>query len=222
MPKLVLYGLDLSPPYRACVMTLKALNLPYETIYVDLLGKEHLSEDFIKKNPQHTLPLLDDDGHYIWDSHAIMTYLVSKYGKDDTLYPKDLLKRALVDQRLHFETGVVFQGSLRNITCPLLMRNETRIPKHKIDAIVETYEFLEVFLKDSPYLAGDHLTVADFSNVSTVTSLVAFVEIDSAKYPRLTAWIKRLEALPYYQEANAVGAKILVDICKAKNFTIEQ
>ncbi|XP_065369625.1 glutathione S-transferase 1-like [Calliphora vicina] len=220
MPKLTLYGLDLSPPHRACVLTLKALNLPFEYKSVNFLEKQHLTEDYLKKNPQHTVPTLEDDGHFIWDSHAIITYLVSKYGKDDTLYPKDLLKRALVDQRLHFESGVVFTGSLRNITCPLIMKNETRIPQHKIDAIVETYDFLEVFLKDSPYVAGDHLTVADFSIVSTVTTLVAFVEIDSAKYPKVTAWIKRLEALPYYHEANAVGNKIFVDIIKSKNFTI--
>ncbi|KAM7344567.1 glutathione S-transferase 1-like [Cochliomyia hominivorax] len=220
MPKLTLYGLDASPPFRACVLTLKALNLPYEFKFINLLEKEHLKEEYLRKNPQHTVPLLEDDGHYIWDSHAIITYLVSKYGKDDSLYPKDLLKRARVDQRLHFESGVVFQGSLRNITTPLIMKNETRIPKHKIEAIVETYDFLEAFLKDSPYLAGDHLTVADFSNISTVSSLVAFVEIDSAKYPKLSAWIKRLEALPYYHEANAVGAKILIDIIKSKNITI--
>lgn len=59
-------------------------------------------------NPQHTIPTLDDDGFVLWDSHAIAAYLVGKYGKDDSLYPKDLQKRALVDQRLHFESGIIF------------------------------------------------------------------------------------------------------------------
>ena len=65
-------------------------------------------------NPQHTIPTLDDNGAVIWDSHAICTYLVSKYGKDDSLYPKDLLVRAKVDQRLHFDTGILF-ARLRNL-----------------------------------------------------------------------------------------------------------
>lgn len=46
----------------------------------------------------------------MWDSHAIVCYLVGKYGKTDELYPKDLVKRERVDQRLYFDAI-----ALRNI-----------------------------------------------------------------------------------------------------------
>ncbi|XP_005190027.2 glutathione S-transferase 1 [Musca domestica] len=220
MGKLVLYGIDPSPPVRACLLTLKALNLPFEYKVVNLFAKEHLSEEYLKKNPQHTVPTLEEDGHFIWDSHAIMAYLVSKYGKDDSLYPKDLLKRAVVDQRMYFEAGVLFQGGLRNITAPLFFRNQTQIPQHQIDSIVESYGFLESFLKDNKYMAGDHLTIADFSIVTSVTSLVAFAEIDQSKFPKLSAWLKSLQSLAFYEEANGAGAKQLVAMVKSKNLTI--
>lgn len=37
-----------------------------------------------------------------------MTYLSSAYSSDDTLYPRDVRARALVDQRLQFDLGTLY------------------------------------------------------------------------------------------------------------------
>lgn len=49
-----------------------------------------------------------DDDVVICDSHVIMSYLVGKYRPDDSLYPSDPIQRALVDERLHFDSSVLF------------------------------------------------------------------------------------------------------------------
>ncbi|XP_001974676.2 uncharacterized protein LOC6546577 [Drosophila erecta] len=219
MGKLTLYGVDPSPPVRAVKLTLAALQLPYEFVNVNISGREQFSAEYLKKNPEHTVPTLEDDGHCIWDSHAIIAYLVSKYADSDTLYPRDLLQRAVVDQRLHFETGVVFANGIKAITKPLFFNGLKTIPKERYDAIVEIYDFVETFLAGHDYIAGDRLTIADFSLISSITSLVAFVDIDRVKYPRISEWVKRLEQLPYYEEANAKGARELGAILKSTNFT---
>lgn len=41
-----------------------------------------------------------------------MPYLVSKYAKNDSLYPKDILTRARIDQRFHFDTAIIFGGAI--------------------------------------------------------------------------------------------------------------
>ncbi|XP_034478653.1 glutathione S-transferase 1-like [Drosophila innubila] len=221
MGKLTLYGLEASPPTRSCLLTLKALELPFDFVVVNLLAGEHLLPDYLEKNPQHTVPLLEDDEVCIWDSHAIMPYLVGKYATTDALYPKDLYQRAVVDQRLHYDSGSMFVGTMRALTRPLLFLGATVIEQSKIDAVAEVYDLVETFLGDNDYIAGTELTIADFSCVTTMCSLKVFLEPDPNKYPKIVAWMERLRELPYYEKANGVGAAIFESLIKSKNFTIE-
>lgn len=61
-------------------------------------------------NPQHNVPTLKDGDFTMNESRAAATYLISKYGKDDKLYPKDLQVRAVVDQRLYFDMGTFYKA----------------------------------------------------------------------------------------------------------------
>lgn len=220
MGKIVLYGIEASPPVRSVLLALNALNLPYEFKVVDLLAHGNKSEEYLKINPVGTVPGLLDDGQAISDSHAIIAYLASKYGKDDSLYPKDLVKRSVVDHRLYFETGVGFERALRGTTKPILFDNETTVPQQKINEIAEFYDIVNKFLQDHPYVAGDNLTIADLSLITTVTTLQVYLESDATKYPNLVAWVKRLEQLPYYGKANGNGLKLFSDLIKSKNIKI--
>lgn len=221
MGKLLIYGLEASPPTRSCLLALKALDLPYELVPVNLMVGEHLSPEYVAKNPQHTVPMLEDDEVRIWDSHAIMAYLVNKYGKDDALYPKDVVQRAVVDQRLHYDSGILFTGTVRAITRGLLFFDSTTIERAKIDAVVEAYELVETFLGDNDYVAGPELTIADFSLLTSIGSLMVYLDLDASKYPNVAAWLQRLRELPYYDEANGVGAAQFEALIKSKNFTVE-
>ncbi|XP_016957913.1 glutathione S-transferase 1 [Drosophila biarmipes] len=210
---LVLYGTDISPPVRACKLTLRALNLDYEYREMDLLAGEQFDEKFLEKNPQHTVPLLDDNGSLIWDSHAIVCYLVDKYAKSDDLYPRDLVRRAQVDQRLFFDASILFM-SLRNVSIPYFVHQVNLVPKEKVDNIKDAYGLLETFLGDNPYLNGSTPTLSDFCCGATASSLAAVLELDQEKYPKVAAWLNRLSELPHYEEDNANGLLNYIDLLK--------
>lgn len=91
-------------------MTLSALDIPFEYKNVNVVARENLTPEFLKMNPLHTVPVLEDGHNYLTDSHVICTYVVQKYGseKDQSLYPKDLIARSLIDQKLYFNLGVLF------------------------------------------------------------------------------------------------------------------
>ncbi|XP_031354260.1 glutathione S-transferase 1-like [Photinus pyralis] len=200
-----LYVIDVSPPVRSVYLAAEALGLNLEYIQLDLFSGEHLQPEFRKINPQHTVPtLVDDDGTIVWDSHAINAYLVSKYGKDDSLYPKDLAKRAVVDQRLHFDSGWAFLG-VRNIAEPIIFWGDKTIPEQYKANALKVYDFLERFLDGNTWAAGDHVTIADFALIPNITSLNVLVPIDEVKFPKVRAWMQRSEKLPYYNGGNKKG-----------------
>lgn len=63
----------------------------------------------LQLNPTHTIPTINDNGFSLWESRAILVYFAEKYGKTDSLYPKDPQKRAVVNQRLYFDQGTLYQ-----------------------------------------------------------------------------------------------------------------
>ncbi|XP_033221943.1 glutathione S-transferase 1-like isoform X2 [Belonocnema kinseyi] len=166
-----------------------------------------------KLNPQHTIPTLVDEGFVLWDSHAIMGYLVTKYGKSDSLYPKDPQVRAKIDQFLHFETGYLF-NTLRTIGRPMFLHGEANVTADKIELLNSTYEILENLLEGRKWMVGDSYTLADISCVSTLSSLTAFRPLD--KYPNIQAWLKNCEeTLPNYAQINLPGNQIIHQIIGA-------
>lgn len=45
----------------------------------------------------------------VLSSRAILGYLVDQYGKDDSLYPKDIKERTRINQMLYFDMGTLYQ-----------------------------------------------------------------------------------------------------------------
>ncbi|XP_063381735.1 glutathione S-transferase 1-like [Cydia fagiglandana] len=212
---LTLYKLDASPPVRAVKMVIAAINLPdVEYVDVNLLQGDHLKEDYIKLNPQHTIPTLVDDDFVIWDSHAIATYLINMYADNDSLYPSDPQKRALIDQRMHFDSSILFPP-VREAVGPVIFGNEKVFPPEVLQKIQNGYEFTEKFITGE-WLAGDDLSVADICCVATISTANEILPIDENLFPKLAEWIKRCSELEIYKNENEPGLNLFSQILKSK------
>ncbi|TDG48258.1 hypothetical protein AWZ03_005433 [Drosophila navojoa] len=184
------YYMPGSAPCRSVIMTAKALGVELNKKIVNTLEKEQLKPEFVKINPQHTIPTIVDNGFALWESRAILVYLVEKYGKDDSLYPKDPKQQAIVNQRLYFDMGVLFK-SFADYYYPILIFNKPEDPENfkKIETAVG---FLNTFLEGQEYVAGDHLTIADIAILATVSTFVA-VNFELKSYPNVAKWYANAE-----------------------------
>ena len=159
-------------------------------------------------NPQHTVPTLDDNGEYIWESAAICTYLVAKYAKDDNLYPKDLYTQAKIQQRLHFNNSVLF-AKARSAAVAVFSNGATEFPPEAIKELFSAYDFLEAFLADDIYLVGNNVTIADYCTAATVTTTQVMAPVDPVKYPKISEWLNRVQNISFFNEVNGKGLEAL-------------
>ncbi|KAG5887918.1 hypothetical protein JTB14_003015 [Gonioctena quinquepunctata] len=210
-----LYYADLSPAVRASLLTIEALEIDVELVPVNLMEGEHMKPEFLKMNPFHTVPTLKDGDFAIWDSHAINIYLVEKYGKNDALYPTDPQAKAVVNQRLLFNSGILFPR-VSAIVGSLLREGAKSVSKDKADAVTQGYNFLESLLERSTYVAGEKLSLADLSIIATLTSANVLVPIASNRYPKTTEWMSKMQTLPYYEKANQTGLNKFIGMVKSK------
>lgn len=205
--------MDFSPPSRSCMMACGIFGVPFEKIPVNLFKSEHLTPEFLEKNPLHTIPVLEDGDFILYDSHAIMAYLADTYGNDESWYPKDTKKRALVNQKLFFNTAIIYRR-LRNITYYVFQRGRKTLEQDWLDDIAEGYSFLEAFLLKTKYIAGDHVTIADVAILSHLATLEYILPVDATKYPNTSAWFENLKTTSYAKKYNEEGAKALYDLLK--------
>nr|WCC58237.1 glutathione S-transferase [Pharsalia antennata] len=211
---ITVYGMNASPVVRGSLMAVEALGLEFERIEVNTMLGDQFKPEFLKLNPLHTIPTIQDGDFVIWDSHVINAYLVDKYGKDDSLYPKDLQKRAVVNQRLYFECGILFPRLLAGLLS--IFRGAKTVPKDLADPLVDAYTSLESLLERSTYAAGEEITIADFSLIATITTINVIIPIVADRFPKISAWLTKMQALPYYASRNQPGLDKLTAVVKSK------
>jgi glutathione S-transferase len=180
---------------------LDELSLPYEHIPAGgSFGR--LDEPLFRAmNPHGRVPVLEDDGLAIWESHAILRYLAARYGSD-RFWCDDPGTRSLADRWMDwsqttlqpdFLTGV-FWGYYRT---PDALRDWPAINR-SIARCADHFRLLDAVVMMRPFLLGEALTLAD---IAVATSLYRYFELDVERpaIPNVRAWYERLQQRPAYR-----------------------
>ncbi|CAG9795469.1 unnamed protein product [Diatraea saccharalis] len=212
----VLYKTDGSPPARAAMMVVDLLGLKVKTSEVFPPTGDHLKPEFVQKNPIHTIPFIEDGNFRLADSHAIITYLMSKYGDDKKLewYPNDLEVRATVDQRMYMDATIVFP-KIRAMLATSLIDRKSVPTNEQLAEVKEVYGILEKYLEQTRFFAADHLTLADISLVASVSTLDGVIPVN--EFPKLSQWFETMQQYDWYQSANKPGLEKITKMFHKNN-----
>lgn len=187
-----------SPPSNSVLFLNKTLGLKFNKKLLNFSEEEYKSPEFLKVNPQHTVPTIVDDGFVVTESRAILSYLVEKYAKDDSLYPRDLKKRSVIDQRLYFDIGILYQSFL-DIYIEVMYTGQNGGPM-KFAKLEDAFQVLDKYLAGQAWVAGNDLSIADFSIASSVASIECCM-FDISKYNNVSKWFTKVKkTLPGYNE----------------------
>lgn len=202
---IVLYQLNASPPCRAVRIVARLVGIVLELKDVNVLAKEQMEDSFLKLNPMHTIPTLQDDTFVLWESRAIMRYLVDMYAPDHSLYPKDVRKRALIDQFLDYDLGT-FYSTIADYFYSYLLKGEPKCEK-KEEAFRKSLRSMEQLLRDKPrrFLTGPQMTLADVALMESLT-VPETMNYDLSPFPSVKAWYDWMQAkLSTVNEVNVEG-----------------
>lgn len=104
MAPLILYHSPYSPYSRSVLLLTRYLNIDVEVKVLDLIEKKEQLEQWFKEiNPEHCVPTINDNGFILWESRAILSYLLDS--KAPELVPTSPKEKAVLNQRLQFELG---------------------------------------------------------------------------------------------------------------------
>lgn len=203
---LKLYRHALSGHAHRAELALSLMGLRHELVDVDLAAREHKTPEFLARHPFGQLPLLEDDGLFVWDSTAILVYLATRYDPSGRWLPADAAGRAAVQGWLSVASGLIAFGPA---AARLVTLFGARFDADEVIARAHAlFKVMEGELSRRHFLVGEHATLADVAGYSYIVNAPEG-NVDLGAYPALRAWLARIEALPGFVpfKASAVGLR---------------
>lgn len=166
------------------------LGRKFEWIETDILKGESRTAAFLALNPAGQVPLLVlDDGRPLAQSNAIILHLAE--GSD--LIPADAYDRARMLEWMFWEQySHEPYVAVARFQVAYMGKAVSELEPRLVERGNGALQRLEDGLAASSYLVGEQLSLAD-------VALVAYTRVaheggfDLARYPRVEAWVKRVE-----------------------------
>jgi glutathione S-transferase len=197
---ITLYDYILSVNCYKLRLLMSILDVEYTSVPIDFYpGWEHKGAAFKKINRLGHIPVIDDDGFVLRDSHAIMVYLASKYDPARRWYPVD-------DARLLGETAswlLFAEGTTNTASAARLHVNlgydfdlaAVQAGAHRLFHVLDEHLWFQEHRRLEWVASARHPTIADLAIFPDV-ALSEEGGIPRRDYPALRRWTERVQRIP--------------------------
>ena len=187
-------------------LALEHKGIPYELKMLSFDKGDTKTPEFLAINPRAKVPAIVEDGVAVSESSVIVEYLEDRYPWKPLL-PKDAAGRATA-RRIAAEADNYLSETVEelfNLTLyakkPAAVNEISAAQEHALSEIAKLEKALS-----ADYLIGE-ISIADFTAYPHVRLLQRVDERSPGKGiarnllpPKVAAWVRRIEALPYYSK----------------------
>ncbi len=167
----------------------------YDWVEVDILAGESRTPEFLAKNPNGRIPLLElPDGRHLAESNAILAFL----SDGSEFFGGDAFARDVILQWMFFEQ---YSHEPYIATSRFIIQYLGSPPERQADLEQKKtggYAALGVMEKQlevSPFLCGDALTIADIA-LYAYTHVAGEGGFSLEDFPAVRGWIDRIRSRP--------------------------
>jgi glutathione S-transferase len=191
-----LYSMQRSGNSYKVRLALALLGIPYRLVEVDILKGESRTPEFLAKNPNGQVPLLEAaPGRFLAESNAILWHLVS----GTRLRPDNRIDRAEALQWMFFEQHSIEPNLGAAYFWLALVKGGRDLQQHAVEDWMEegnrSLGVMENHLKRHRYFVADRYTVADIA-LYAYTHLAHECDFDLTPFPYIRAWLDRVAGEP--------------------------
>ncbi|KAK8122866.1 hypothetical protein PG984_011536 [Apiospora sp. TS-2023a] len=206
-------------PWKVVVI-LEELHIPYEITSIRF--EDIKKKPFTDLNPNGRAPAIEDPntGLVLWESGAIVTYLVEQYDTNNALsYGKDdVINKHHINQWLHFQMSG--QGPYWGVAGWFNQFHPEKIPsaiERYNEQVQRVLGVLECWLaakeENQQWLVGDRITYADLAWATWNDRLDSVLACDEGRkfegFPHVQAWHERMTARPAWKAAMETRARLM-------------
>ncbi|MGE3782203.1 MAG: glutathione S-transferase family protein [Alphaproteobacteria bacterium] len=182
------------------------LDLEFERVDVGGPFGGNRDPEYLAMNPNGLVPTVKDGDLVMWESNTICRYLaITRNGEH--LYPRDPAARTHVERWMDWQLAVIGPPMGQLLFGLVRSTPETRDPAAIESArrrAATAWTIVDDEVKNKPYLAGDHLSLAEIVLGTQIYRWFAF-PIERPELPNLRAWYDRMHQRPGFKKHIETG-----------------